>query len=137
MAICYIAPAEQTTSSPKELRRVRYRRIQHGKNIIQANRKSFVVFIIKNLHRTGIIFSLKYRQISFYCASPFCSSHRCCIFLQIEGKTLHQQKDYNLLYCDTVFTAVVWYQTYNIFEIFLCVLNDETLYIIFIGYEFT
>lgn len=24
--------------------------------------------------------------------------HRCCVFLQTEGKTFHQQKDYNLLY---------------------------------------
>lgn len=28
--------------------------------------------------------------------------HRCCVFLQIEGKNLHQQKDYKLLYCNTL-----------------------------------
>lgn len=25
--------------------------------------------------------------------------HRCCIFLKIEGKTLHQQQDYQSRYC--------------------------------------
>lgn len=34
--------------------------------------------------------------------------HRCCVFLQTEGKTLHLQKDYDSLYCDTLFVAVVW-----------------------------
>lgn len=39
--------------------------------------------------------------------------------LQIEGKTLHQQKDYNLLYCHTGFIVVMWNQTLNMSEIFL------------------
>ena len=26
----------------------------------------------------------------------------------MEGKTLHQQKDYDLLYCDTCFIVVAW-----------------------------
>lgn len=25
--------------------------------------------------------------------------HRCCVFYKLKAKTLHQQKDYNLLYC--------------------------------------
>ena len=29
-------------------------------------------------------------------------------YLEIEGKTLHQQKDYDLLHCDTHFIAEVW-----------------------------
>ena len=32
----------------------------------------------------------------------------CYVSLQIESKTLHQHKDYNSLYCDTCFAAVVW-----------------------------
>nr|KAF6495781.1 hypothetical protein HJG63_010163 [Rousettus aegyptiacus] len=42
---------------------------------------------------------------------------RCCNFLQIEGKTLCQQKDYNLPYFDANFIAVVWNQAYNISKI--------------------
>lgn len=38
----------------------------------------------------------------FYCAS------RVLYFLQTEGETLRQQKDYDLLYYDTRFVAVVW-----------------------------
>lgn len=30
------------------------------------------------------------------------------VSLQIKGKTLHQQKDYDLLYDDTCFIVVVW-----------------------------
>ena len=41
--------------------------------------------------------------------------------LQIEGKTLHQQKDYDLLYCDSSFLAGVWNQTHSIFEVCLYV----------------
>lgn len=35
------------------------------------------------------------------------------------GKTLHQQKDYGLLYFNTDFIAVVWNHTHNIFEVYL------------------
>lgn len=40
-------------------------------------------------------------------------------FLQIEGKALHQQKDYNLLFCDIHFFVEVWNRTHNISEVFL------------------
>lgn len=42
-----------------------------------------------------------YRHSLFYCA--------LLRFLQLEGKTLYRQKDYNSLYCNTCFTVVVWY----------------------------
>lgn len=35
-------------------------------------------------------------------------------FLQAEGKPLHQQEDYNSLYCATRFIAVDWNQTLHI-----------------------
>lgn len=35
-------------------------------------------------------------------------------FLQVEGKTFRQQKDYDPLYCDTLSTAAIWNQTCNI-----------------------
>lgn len=38
-------------------------------------------------------------------------------FLQIEGKTFHQQKDYDLPYCNSWFSAVVWDQTCSISNI--------------------
>ena len=34
-----------------------------------------------------------------YCALFYFASE-VLFFLQIEGKTIHQQKDFNLLYCD-------------------------------------
>ena len=37
----------------------------------------------------------------------------------IEGKNLHQQKDYDLLYYDSHFIGVVWNWTHNIFEVSL------------------
>lgn len=37
----------------------------------------------------------------------FIALHRWCVFLQIEGKTLCQQKCYNFLYCDICFTAIL------------------------------
>ena len=40
-------------------------------------------------------------------------------FLQTEGKTLHQQKDYDSLYCDTEFIVVVWNQNCSISEVCL------------------
>lgn len=40
-------------------------------------------------------------------------------FKQIEGKTLHKQRNYNLLYCDNHFMVVVWNQTYSISEVCL------------------
>lgn len=40
-------------------------------------------------------------------------------FLQTEGKTFPQQKDYNSLYSDTRFIAVIWKWTRNISEAWL------------------
>lgn len=40
-------------------------------------------------------------------------------FLQSEGKTLHQQKDYDSLYCDSHFIEVVWKWNRNISEVCL------------------
>lgn len=37
--------------------------------------------------------------------------------LQIEGKTLHLQKDFYLLYCDSLIIMVVWNPKHNIFEV--------------------
>ena len=37
--------------------------------------------------------------------------------LQTEGKTFHQQNDYNSLYHNTCFIVVVWYWTHNISEV--------------------
>lgn len=37
-----------------------------------------------------------------FSALHFTALHRGCVVLQIEGKTLRQQKDYNLLYCNTL-----------------------------------
>ena len=48
------------------------------------------------------------------------------LFLQIENKTLHQQKDYNLLYCYTGFVVVVWYPTNNILR-YACTIFVSTL----------
>lgn len=45
-----------------------------------------------------------------YCASQM------WWFLQIEGKSFHQQKHYNSLYCNTCFTGVIWNWTHNISE---------------------
>lgn len=45
---------------------------------------------------TFILFELQTYLILLYMA------------LQTEGKTLHQQKAYNFLYCDTCFDAMVW-----------------------------
>ncbi|KAM5233099.1 zinc finger protein 14-like isoform 4-T4 [Hipposideros larvatus] len=44
--------------------------------------------------------------------------YKCKVLLlfQIEGKTLHQQKDYDSLYCYTCFNVVVWNQSCNISE---------------------
>ena len=47
-----------------------------------------------------------YKHTMFYCAPQFYTS-RCCIFLQIEGKTLHQHKDYKSFYHDIHFIMVV------------------------------
>lgn len=50
----------------------------------------------------------RYRQALFYCASQMLR------FLQTEGKTFHQQKDYDSLHCHICFIAVVWNPTCNI-----------------------
>lgn len=47
-----------------------------------------------------------HRHTSFHCDLLYCVSE--IFFLQIESKSLHQQKDYNSLYCDTCFIAMVW-----------------------------
>lgn len=46
------------------------------------------------------------------------------LFLQTEGKTLHQQKVYDLIYCDIYFIAVFWKRTNNIFEVCLYILSN-------------
>lgn len=67
-------------------------------------------------------FRFQYKHTSFYCTSLYCTA-QILHFLQIEDKTLQQQKDYyNLLYCDTRFIAVVWNWTLNISEICLYML---------------
>ena len=55
--------------------------------------------------------SLNYRHTSFYCTALYCAPQLgffVFFFLQNEGKTLHQQKDCNLLYCHICFIAAVW-----------------------------
>ena len=58
--------------------------------------------------------------ISRFIVVRFIELHRCCVFLQIEGETLHQQNDYNSFDCETPFIAVVWNRTSRIFEVYLC-----------------
>lgn len=41
-----------------------------------------------------------YRRTPFYCTSLYYTLQALC-FLQMEGKSLHQQKDYNFLYYNT------------------------------------
>lgn len=41
----------------------------------------------------------------------------CLLVLQTEGKTLYQQQDYDSLYWDTCFIAVVWNGTHNIYAV--------------------
>ena len=36
-----------------------------------------------------------------------------------DNNILHQQKDYDLLYCNTHFDAVIWNQTCDISEVYL------------------
>ena len=46
-----------------------------------------------------------YRHTSLFTVLRFYVLHRCCFFfffLQTEGKTLHQRKDYEWLYCDAL-----------------------------------
>lgn len=45
---------------------------------------------------------------------PFIALHSCCVVLLVEDKTLHPQKDYNSVYCDTRFIAKVWNRTQNV-----------------------
>lgn len=61
------------------------------------------------------------RHTLFYCAWRYASQMLCV--LQIEGKTFHQHKDYDSLYCDTNFIVVVWNQTGNISEVCLYFIN--------------
>lgn len=58
-------------------------------------------------------------QIFFYDCTGiphFTVLHRSCIFLQIEGKSLHQQKHYDLLVGETRFIVAVQNRTHNIRE---------------------
>lgn len=41
---------------------------------------------------------IKYRHTSFYCTSLYGTLWMLRFFLQIESKTLHQRKDYDLYY---------------------------------------
>lgn len=47
---------------------------------------------------------IPYTGIPRFIVLCFVALHRRCIFLQLEIKTLHQQKGYDSLYCDTRFT---------------------------------
>ena len=72
-------------------------------------------------HQTYFLFLMGTLSFIELC---FIALHKCCFFLQIEGKTLHQQKDYDSLYCHVGFMAGgewgwVWNWTCNIFEVCL------------------
>lgn len=47
----------------------------------------------------------KYRPTSCDCTVPYCTSQVLNV-LQMEGQTIHQQKDYSSLYDDTYFFMV-------------------------------
>ena len=49
-------------------------------------------------------------------------------FLQIEGKTLHQQKDYDLFSCDAHLGTVAWDWNYDVSK--ACLYNTSSVYII-------
>lgn len=49
----------------------------------------------------------------------FIALHRYGFFDKLKGKNFHQQKDYDLLYCDTQFIAMIWNRTRNISEVCL------------------
>lgn len=69
----------------------------------------FCIICSKPSQREGY----NYRQTLFYWASLFWAS-QMSHFLQTDDKTLHQQRDYSLLYCNSLFTVVVWSQTHSI-----------------------
>lgn len=48
-----------------------------------------------------------YRHPVLLCFT-YCTSQILHFFLQIEGRSLHQQNDYDFLYCNTCFIVVVW-----------------------------
>ena len=60
----------------------------------------------------GLIVHHRYCVLLFFCLLVV-------VFLQIEGKTLHQQKDDDSHYWEILFIMVVWNWTYSIFEVFL------------------
>lgn len=66
---------------------------------------------------TGTSGGVNWGQADSFIASLCCASQMC--FLQTEGITLHQQKDYDSFYCDTVFIAGVWNRTHIISKVFL------------------
>lgn len=63
-------------------------------------------------------FKVNYRYTLLYCGS-YWLHFAAVVFLQTKGKTLHQQENYNLLYCDTCFIAALWNQTHNISVLYL------------------
>lgn len=79
---------------------------------------------LRSLHfHVRIISDINNAHISHFTALRFPACTLWMLhFLQIEGNTPlhhhhHQQKDYNSLYFDTCFIAVVWNQTHHISEV--------------------
>ena len=64
---------------------------------------------------------MQYRHPSLYCALLYYASQMLCS-LQTEGKCLHHQKDYDLLYCDTRLILVVWNKPHDISE-YACIIR--------------
>lgn len=50
----------------------------------------------------------------------FTALHKCCGFLQIKGKPLYQQKDYDSVYCDSLFVVVVGNPTCSLSPRYAC-----------------
>lgn len=63
---------------------------------------------------------LQYRHTPLYCALLYHASQMLCI-LQAEGKCLHYQKDYDLLYSHSLLILVVWNKPHNISE-YACII---------------
>lgn len=64
-------------------------------------------------------FQMLFSSTYFYCISLYFASQKLGL-LQIEAKTLHQQKEYASLYCDARFTVVVSNRTHVIATIRPC-----------------
>lgn len=71
----------------------------------------------------NIDFSFPSAGIPCFIVLHFIVLNKCCILfcfvLQTEGKTFYQQKDYNLLHCNTHFIAMFCIQTHSISEVCL------------------